>query len=142
MRWTFRSIRAICSPALNNLCRVPIGKLRELESQRLISIQQHPAFPLLIHNYTQSCQFEKAWNDLTVMCRGLITDLDGLIVARPFRKFFNLAEHNAEGSKLPPSNGINRSLSPKRWTAHSAFSIRRQSVTPLQPEEVSHQSRP
>ena len=38
------------------------------------------------------------------MCRGLITDLEGRIVARPFQKFFNLEEHEGEDSKLPYLN--------------------------------------
>jgi RNA ligase len=33
------------------------------------------------------------WNDVTLMCRGLILDGDYNIVARPFFKFFNLGEH-------------------------------------------------
>jgi len=81
---------------------VELSKLRQLEKEKLISIQQHPTLPLLIHNYTQFCQFDRAWNDLTTMCRGLITDLEGNVVSRPFRKFFNLAEHEGEDSKLPP----------------------------------------
>jgi len=57
-----------------------------------IDEQSHPALPLLIWNYNHKCQFAKKWDKYTMMCRGLITDLDGNIVARPFKKFFNYGE--------------------------------------------------
>lgn len=78
--------------------------LKQLQEQGLISIQRHPELPLLIHNYSQRCQWEKAWNEHTLMCRGLITDLDGNVVCRPFPKFFNLGEHASPESTLPPIN--------------------------------------
>lgn len=87
--------------------RIDLATLRELEAQKFISIQQHPSLPLLIHNYTPVCQYSKAWNHVTLMCRGLITDLEGNVVARPFPKFFNLSEHvgheasDHEGFRLP-----------------------------------------
>lgn len=83
---------------------VDLSRHRELQEQGLLSIQQHPTLPLLIHNYTQRCQWERAWDDMTVKCRGLITDLQGYVVCRPFPKFFNLGEHTAPDSKLPPIN--------------------------------------
>ncbi len=67
--------------------------LNELRNRsEYINEQQHPTLPLLIWNYSQKCQFAKAWDKYTSMCRGLITDLEGNIVARPFTKFFNLNE--------------------------------------------------
>jgi len=86
------------------------SQLRQLEEKKIISIQRHPTLPLLIHNYTPMCQFQKAWDDLSLQCRGLITDLEGNVVARPFRKFFNLSEHEGhqvsghEGFRLPAIN--------------------------------------
>lgn len=60
----------------------------------LINEQSHPTLPLLIYNYSQQCQFSKAWDDVTKMCRGLIVHKDTReIVARPFPKFFNYEEH-------------------------------------------------
>lgn len=47
---------------------------------------------LIIYNYTNECQFKKAWDEYTKMARGLIVRPDGTIVARPFAKFFNLEE--------------------------------------------------
>lgn len=59
-----------------------------------INEQKHPTLDLIIWNYSQRCQFAKEWNAYTEMCRGLITDSEGNIVARPFRKFFNWGERD------------------------------------------------
>jgi len=59
---------------------------------KYINEQKHPTLDLLIWNYTPECQFARAWDKYTEMCRGLITDLEGNIVARPFKKFFNYGE--------------------------------------------------
>ena len=58
----------------------------------LINCQKHPTLDLLIWNYNQRCQFEKKWDEYTIISRGLITDKNGNIVARPFKKYFNLNE--------------------------------------------------
>ena len=47
---------------------------------------------LLILNYTNKCQFDRLWDEITMICRGLIVDNDWNIIARPFTKFFNLGE--------------------------------------------------
>ena len=52
----------------------------------------HPTLPLSIYNYTSKAQYDQEWNDVTEQCRGLIVDHAGEIVARPFRKFFNLGQ--------------------------------------------------
>lgn len=70
-----------------------IQRLKDLAAAGLIYTQQHPTEPLLIHNYTARCQYDKRWDEYTLAARGLITDLDGNVVARPFPKFFNLGEH-------------------------------------------------
>lgn len=54
--------------------------------------QHHPTLPLTIWNYTQQTQFEGYWNKVTLSCRGLVTDDEGNVVARPFPKFFNIEE--------------------------------------------------
>jgi RNA ligase len=58
----------------------------------LLYKQQHPTYPLTIWNYTEKVQYEGLWDDITLMCRGLVTDDKGNIVARPFKKFFNIEE--------------------------------------------------
>lgn len=53
---------------------------------------QHPTLPLIVWSYNDTCQYDKAWDEYTTIARGLITDKEGNIVARPFKKFFNLNE--------------------------------------------------
>lgn len=78
------------------------GIERELELGNIM-FQKHPKLPLKIYNYTRTCQFEKAWNPITLICRGLVLDFDYNIVARPLAKFFNweelkdFEEENAKG---------------------------------------------
>lgn len=52
----------------------------------------HPEYRLSIWNYTDQVQFKKQWDDVTRVCRGLVTDDTGAIVARAFPKFFNFEE--------------------------------------------------
>jgi len=54
--------------------------------------QTHPTLPLIIWNYSQTTQYEGKWDGVTLQCRGLVTDTDGNVVARPFKKFFNMEE--------------------------------------------------
>ena len=58
----------------------------------LVYKQVHPNLPLTIWNYTEKVQYENLFDDVTIQTRGLVTDSDGNIVARPFKKFFNLEE--------------------------------------------------
>lgn len=58
-----------------------------------VKVQLHPTRPLAIYNYTPKTQFERAWNDVTRACRGLIVNFETEeVVARPFPKFFNYGE--------------------------------------------------
>lgn len=57
-----------------------------------VTKRPHPTLPLHIYNYSPSVQFDKRWNTVTLNCRGLILDEDYNIVARPWKKFFNLGE--------------------------------------------------
>lgn len=47
---------------------------------------------LMIVNYTMRCAVERAWDDITLLTRGLILNADGTIHSRSFKKFFNLGE--------------------------------------------------
>jgi len=67
-------------------------KLQEL-SPEYVNMRKHPEEDLLIFNYTPKTQYNRKWTPETLSARGLITDLEGNIVARPFPKFFNLREH-------------------------------------------------
>lgn len=72
---------------------VNLEELGERVARRLISVQKHPTEDLYVYNYTPFAQYSRVWDEYTLMCRGLILDGAGTIVARPFRKFFNLEEH-------------------------------------------------
>lgn len=58
----------------------------------LINKVKHPEYDLWILNYTKKCQYDRAWDDITIKCRGLIIDAKENIIARPFEKFFNWEE--------------------------------------------------
>ena len=74
-------------------------KLETLEkyyNDGLLHKQTHPTLDLTIWNYSPRVQYEKLWDDVTIQCRGLVTNSKGDIVARPFKKFFNYEEHKPE----------------------------------------------
>jgi RNA ligase len=54
--------------------------------------QVHRTLPLSIWNYTPEVQYGQLWDEITLQCRGLVTDNEGNVVARPFKKFFNIEE--------------------------------------------------
>lgn len=75
----------------------------------------HPTLPLRLYNYTEIAQYQKAWNDVTRNCRGLIVHREtGEIIARPFPKFFNHGEgnHNPfhEGEPVTVTDKLDGSL--------------------------------
>ncbi len=72
---------------------IDLAAFRERETQGFITCRPHPTHDLLIWNYTAKCQWERAWDDVTMQARGLITTSKGEIVARPFRKFMNYEEY-------------------------------------------------
>lgn len=72
-----------------------VPKLYEHINARVVNVQHHHYAPLTIYNYGQKAQFENIWDDVTCQCRGLIVDkTNDEVVARPFRKFFNLGHQN------------------------------------------------
>lgn len=69
-----------------------ITALNKMIAAGYVKVNQHPTADLYIYNYSETAQFERIWNDITLQCRGLILDGQGRVVARPFPKFFNLEE--------------------------------------------------
>jgi len=69
-----------------------ITRLLKYHEDGLLQKQTHPTKDLLIWNYSPKVQYESLWDDITMQCRGLITDSQGNIVAEPFGKFFNYEE--------------------------------------------------
>jgi RNA ligase len=70
-----------------------LDKLNKYYEEGLLYKQIHPTLPLTIWNYSEKCQYDGKWDEVTLMCRGLVTDNEGNIVARPFKKFFNWEEN-------------------------------------------------
>jgi RNA ligase len=55
--------------------------------------QSHPTLPLTIWNYSPATQYAGKWDEVTLRCRGLITeDITERILIQPFNKFFNYEE--------------------------------------------------
>jgi len=69
-----------------------LEKLNKYLEDGLLYNQVHPKLDLTIWNYTEKVQYEGLWDEITLMCRGLVTNSKGEIVARPFKKFFNMEE--------------------------------------------------
>jgi RNA ligase len=65
-------------------------------SKGLVIGQMHPTLPLAIFNYSRECQYNGNWDDVTLNCRGLVLDIKGNVIAKPFPKFFNYEEHKPE----------------------------------------------
>jgi len=78
--------------------------LQKYHEEGLLHKQTHPTLDLTIWNYSPKVQYEKLWDDITIQCRGLVTNSKGEIVARPFKKFFNYEEHKPED--IPNENYV------------------------------------
>lgn len=75
-------------------------RIKQLVLDGYISERLHPEDEsLVIHNYTPKTQYDKYWNDQTLMCRGLISRNEK-VVARPFSKFFNYSEFSKAHSNI------------------------------------------
>jgi len=76
------------------MTRVDIEKINDLVERGLVRSSRHSRLPLTIYKYTAKCAYERKWDDLSIICRGLVLDDGGNVVARGFRKFFNDSEHD------------------------------------------------
>jgi RNA ligase len=76
-----------------------LEQLNKYYEDGLLYKQVHPTLPLTIWNYSESVQYEKKWDEITLSCRGLVTDNEGNVVARPFKKFFNIEENKYTPTK-------------------------------------------
>jgi RNA ligase len=57
---------------------------------------------MMVLTYSTSCTFKRCWDEYTRLCRGLIIDGNGEVLAHPFPKFFNLNEHPETQEKSLP----------------------------------------
>ena len=76
--------------------KLDLDILKQYVNEGWLEVNNHPSLPLFIYNYSRETQFSKKWDDITLMCRGLILDNEGNVVARGFNKFFNLEEHSLD----------------------------------------------
>ena len=64
-------------------------------------VQTHPTLPFAIHTYSEKAAYDNLWNEVTLQCRGLVTNYTtGEVLARPFKKFFNDNQQGQEN--VPP----------------------------------------
>ena len=54
---------------------------------------KHPKYDLYLRKYTKKAFYKKHWTEETLNARGHVVDSAGVLVARPFRKIFNVGEH-------------------------------------------------
>jgi RNA ligase len=76
-----------------------LEQLNKYYEDGLLYKQVHPTLPLTIWNYSESVQYEKKWDEVTIQTRGLVTDNEGNVVAIPFKKFFNIEENKHTPTK-------------------------------------------
>lgn len=72
--------------------KVDLTILNDYIERGLVEKNLHPTLPITIYNYSRKTQYEGLWDEITIMCRGLILDTEGNIVAKSFPKFFNMEE--------------------------------------------------
>src|SRR5208337_1932600 len=110
---------------------LPFDLLEKHLADGVVRRQTHPRyFELAIYNYTERAQFDRIWDDVTNVCRGLIVAHGEVVVARGFNKFHNLnteyapetMEDNLHGlplvtAKLDGSLGILYNWDGQWWIA-------------------------
>lgn len=114
--------------------------LKEMRAKGYICVQKHPVAELYIYNYTQLAQYERMWNDATLMCRGLIMDAAHHVVARPFGKFFNLGEQEHQiipNEAFEVFEKMDGSLGVMYWVDQKPYIASRGSFTSAQSEKAN-----
>lgn len=81
-----------------------LEKLEKYYNDGLLIKQVHPTKDLTIWNYSTKVQYDRLWDEVTLMARGLVTNSKGEIIARPFTKFFNYEEYLGFAPELIPVN--------------------------------------
>lgn len=76
--------------------KINLEILNQYVNEGWVEKNDHPTLPISIYNYSRKTQFESNWNDITLMCRGLVLDREGNVIAKAFNKFFNMEELKSE----------------------------------------------
>lgn len=79
-----------------------IREIQRLVEQGYITKRYHGNGNTAIYNYTNKTQYEGLWTPETMACRGLVLDMHGNVVARPFDKIFNYGERG----RFPSTDSI------------------------------------
>lgn len=112
-------------------------RLQALVADGWLRSQRHPDADLWIYNYTKKTQYKNYWTPETLVCRGLILDRAGNVVARAFPKFFNYGDPEAPAlptepfvvtEKLDGSLGILYYLDGSPWVATRGNFISEQAI--------------
>lgn len=80
-----------------------LEKLERYYDEGLLLKQTHPYHDLTIWNYSPKVQYDRLWDEITMQCRGLVTNLEGKVIARPFKKFFNYEEYLENAPHMIPN---------------------------------------
>jgi len=116
-----------------------VRAINQQVDQGYIARRRHPTAELYIYNYTAKTQFDAYWTPETRACRGLILDRNGLVIARPFEKFFTLDQHPGP-LPLEPFDVFEKldgSLGILYWTGDSPFIATRGSFDGEQAERAN-----
>lgn len=76
--------------------KIDLTILNDYIENGLVLKNNHVTLPIAIYNYSRETQYESKWDYITLMCRGLVLDNEGNVIAKAFNKFFNLEEHKPE----------------------------------------------
>jgi len=80
--------------------QVDIDRLWQYHEDGKLRHSVHPSRSLHVWCYSQQTVYKREWDDLTRLCRGLVTDNDGQVISRPFPKFHNWGEPEAPGPEI------------------------------------------
>lgn len=78
------------------MAHLDFDAINQQVAEGYINIQRHPSADLRIFNYSAKAQYVWHWTPETRACRGLIVNDAGVIVARPFEKFFSYEQLNGQ----------------------------------------------
>lgn len=68
--------------------------LNDYIDNNLIIANKHPEYDIWILNYSPKVKSKNFWDDYTLSSLGLVVDMEGNILARPFTKFNNYEEYD------------------------------------------------
>ncbi len=81
---------------MNKIIKVDRESIKTLINKRYVKESTDNTGDLFIYNYTNQVIYDNAYTEEILQYRGIITDKEGNIVARPFPKFFNLQEYDGD----------------------------------------------